>query len=58
MTIDSGINPVEIIISLGVAFLHGNHREFLAEADGAFHETEAAGKNCLVIASTEGATPA
>jgi len=57
LIIGSGMKPIEITISLGVALFHGNRREFFAEADGALYEAKAAGKNCVIIASSDGTLP-
>jgi len=53
LIIGDNLKPIEITISLGVALYAGNRREFFAEADRALYRAKAAGKNCVIIASSE-----
>jgi diguanylate cyclase (GGDEF)-like protein len=53
LIIGDTMKPIEITISLGVALFRGNRREFFTEADRALYQAKAAGKNCVIIASSE-----
>jgi diguanylate cyclase (GGDEF)-like protein len=53
LIIGDSMKPIDITISLGVALYDGNRREFFAEADRALYQAKAAGKNCVIIASSE-----
>jgi len=53
LIIGDSMKPIEITISLGVALFDGSRREFFSEADRALYQAKAAGKNCVIIASSE-----
>ncbi len=53
LIIGDTMKPIEITISLGVALFDGNRREFFGEADRALYQAKAAGKNCVIIATSE-----
>jgi diguanylate cyclase (GGDEF)-like protein len=53
LIIGDNMKPVEITISLGVALYAGNRRGFFGEADRALYQAKAAGKNCVIIASSD-----
>lgn len=54
LIIGDNLKPVDITISLGVALYSGNRREFFVEADRALYAAKAAGKNCVIVAGSEG----
>jgi diguanylate cyclase (GGDEF)-like protein len=53
LIIGYSLKPIEITISLGVAPFDADRREFFAEADRALYRAKAAGKNCVIIASSK-----
>ena len=54
LIVGDSMKPIDITISLGVALFNGNRREFFVEADKALYAAKANGKNCVIIARSEG----
>lgn len=57
LIIGDRMKPIDITISLGVATYEGERREFFGEADRALYQAKANGKNCVVAARSDGASP-
>lgn len=54
LIVGDSMKPIDITISLGVALFNGNRREFFVEADKALYAAKENGKNCVIIARSEG----